>query len=105
MGKSPLSIRESFWHLITIGSRYHPYSSSSAHILIFSWWLFFLGLTLVYFLLLPAQLSSETRTLTSRRFSVSAVLENIETIGVVNAGSTLQMLQQSENKVHKDIWR
>ena len=67
----------------------------------------------------------QTHTVASRHSTVAAVLENVETIGVVNAGSTLQMLQvrfmkllimssksllllhtqRSENNVHKDIWR
>ena len=35
----------------------------------------------------------QTHTVASRHSTVAAVLENVETIGVVNAGSTLQMLQ------------
>ena len=41
----------------------------------------------------------QTHTLASRHSTVAAVLENIETIGVVNAGSTLQMLQVESVKL------
>ena len=57
----------------------------------------------LHLVLLPGQLTSDMWSLTRRYTSVSQVLENVDSVGVVRAGSTLQMLERSANPVHQSL--
>ena len=53
--------------------------------------------------LLPGHLTSDMWPVTRRYTSVSQVMDNVDSVGVVSAGSTLQMLERSANPVHQSL--
>ena len=81
------------------GSTYKP-TSSSTRILSTCWWMFLLTTGTIYFLLLVGHLTSNN---VSRYSSLSEILDNVDQVGVVKAGSTWQMLQKSVHPLHQSL--
>ena len=54
----------------------------------------------IYFLLLVGHLTSSN---VSRYSSLSEILDNVDQVGVVKAGSTWQMLQKSVHPLHQSL--
>ena len=88
------SVWDSAWFLVSSwarGSTYRPLAHST-RLLTSCWWIFSLAIIITFFSLLPSQLARLPVTRT-RHQSVASVLEEVENIGVVEGGSTHQLLK------------
>ena len=88
------SVWDSAWYLVSCwfrGSVYRP-AAHSTRLLTCCWWIFSLALIITFFTALPSQLARLPVT-RSRHQSVSSVLEQVDNIGVVQGGSTYQLLK------------
>jgi len=105
--KTRVTLTDTYWYLAFYAPRIcrHCPRSISSRLLSCCWWMFYLCCLCTYFIFVSGHLSAEAWGVTKRYWSVPAVLDNVDTIGVVSAGSTLQMLQKSENPVHAAILR
>jgi len=102
-----LSVSDAFWHLIACcirGSKYKPFSISG-RLISCCWWMFYITFIIIYFVFISGHITAEMFRVTQRYSTVQQVLDNVNTLGVVTAGSTLQMLQNSENPTHQAIWK
>ena len=91
---SPLLVTDSAWYLSSCwfrGSSYRP-QAHSTRLVSCCWWIFILVIILTFFTQLPAHLARQA-TSGSRHRNVASVLENVDNIGVVEGGSTYQLLQ------------
>ena len=89
-----VSVWDSAWFLVSScfrGSAYRPVAHST-RLLTSCWWIFSLALIITFFTVLPSQLAREPGT-RPRYQSLSSVLEKVENIGVVEGGSTYQLLK------------
>ena len=89
-----LSVWDSAWYLVSSwfrGSTYRPLAHST-RLLTCCWWIFSLAVIITFFTALPSHLARLPVT-RSRHQSVSSVLETVDNIGVVEGGSTYQLLK------------
>lgn len=88
-----LSLKDSFWYLISCWFRASDFKPKawSARLLSCCWWMFYITVIIIYFLHLPPHLA--TPTTASRPTTVQSVLDKDVTFGVVQGGSTLQLLK------------
>ena len=88
------SVWDSAWYLVSSwfrGSTYRPLAHST-RLLTCCWWIFSLAVIITFFTVLPSQLARGPVT-RSRHQSVASVLEQVDNIGVVEGGSTYQLLK------------
>ena len=88
------SVWDSAWYLASScarGSTYRPLAHST-RLLTSCWWIFSLAIIITFFTALPSQLARLPVTRT-RHQSVASVLEEVDNIGVVEGGSTYQLLK------------
>jgi len=99
-----LSLKDSFWYLISCWFRASDFKPKawSARLLSCCWWMFYITVIIIYFLHLPPHLA--TPTTASRPTTVQSVLDKDVTFGVVQGGSTLQLLKSSFNPLHQSLW-
>lgn len=107
---TPLTIRDAYWYLIACwfrASSFHP-NAWSTRLVSCCWWMFYLTVILTYFLLLPPHLAqpplSANPNMVKQHLTVNQLINDDITFGVVHGGSTHQLLENSYNPVHKDIW-
>ena len=88
------SVWDSAWYLVSTWFRGSPYrpAAHSTRLLTSCWWIFSLAVIITFFTALPSQLASGPVT-RSRHQSVASVLEQVDNIGVVEGGSTYQLLK------------
>ena len=88
-----LSLKDSFWYLISCWFRASDFKPKawSARLLSCCWWMFYITVIIIYFLHLPPHLA--TPTTASRPTTVQSVFDKDVTFGVVQGGSTLQLLK------------
>ena len=55
--------------------------------------MFYITFIIIYFVFISGHITAEMFRVTQRYSTVQQVLDNVNTLGVVTAGSTLQMLQ------------
>ena len=88
------SVWDSAWYLVSTcfrGSAYRPVAHST-RLLTACWWIFSLAIIITFFTALPSQLVRGPVT-RARHQSLSSVIQDIENIGVVEGGSTFQLLK------------
>ena len=89
-----VSVWDSAWFLVSScfrGSTYRPLAHST-RLLTSCWWIFSLAVIITFFTVLPSQLVRGPVT-RARHQSLSSVIQDIENIGVVEGGSTFQLLK------------